>query len=116
MHLTPKMLEAAYEFLRTTAPFRSWKLPHGDHVEFHVWRHKKLEGLYIRWCDGRAAIKVSFTNVEHPSHALKVVAHEMIHLHQDIRGTDSRKEHNAEFKRLAKRVCRLHLWNEENFI
>jgi len=30
--LTPATLTAAYEFLRTTPPFKGWKLPHADEV------------------------------------------------------------------------------------
>lgn len=36
LHLTLEMLEGAYEYLRTTPPFRRWKLPPGADIEFHV--------------------------------------------------------------------------------
>ena len=31
LHLTPDLLEGAYEYLRLSPPFREWRLPDGDH-------------------------------------------------------------------------------------
>ena len=43
MKLTPGILEAAYEFLRTTPPFKGWKLPSGVDITFRVI--KKLDRM-----------------------------------------------------------------------
>jgi hypothetical protein len=39
----------------------------------------------------------------------------MIHLHQSIRGTTSKAEHNHEFKRLALQVCQAFGFDERCF-
>ena len=36
LHLTPDCLENAYEYLRTTLPFRRINLPHADNLVFRV--------------------------------------------------------------------------------
>jgi hypothetical protein len=44
------------------------------------------------------------------------MAHEMIHQHQQRQRTDTpNTEHNAEFMRLARAVCRHHGWDEKEF-
>ena len=49
---------------------------------------------------------------------IQAIAHEMIHAYQDgIKRTGSRwVDHNAEFKRLASRVCSVHGWEVEKFV
>ncbi len=42
--LTPEMLRACYEFLRSTPPFRRWSLPPGDEIGFHVTRNRTRIG------------------------------------------------------------------------
>src|SRR6185312_3296203 len=42
LRLTPDMLAAAYDFLRTTEPFRRWSLPEADDVGFAVVRDPKM--------------------------------------------------------------------------
>jgi predicted SprT family Zn-dependent metalloprotease len=45
---------------------------------------------------------------------LSTMAHEMIHLYQDETGT-ARGHHNPKFRKLAKRVCRIHGFDPESF-
>jgi len=42
LHLTPDMLAGVYEFLRTTEPFKAWKLPHADELGFAVVRDPNM--------------------------------------------------------------------------
>lgn len=100
--------------MRSSPPFK--KLPHGDAVEFHVTKYSGLEGLYSRWTNGAAAISISCKNVKRPGDVLMVTAHEMLHLLQDLNGTDSRCEHNADFKKMALRICSLYGWSTEDFL
>ena len=45
------------------------------------------------------------------------MAHEMIHIRQAIRGTTTANtQHNAEFHRIADRVCRIHGFDRKAFI
>jgi len=51
----------------------------------------------------------------HTFTVLLTLAHEMIHLVQAIHKSDNKNQHNAEFKRLAKRVCHLHGFDYKAF-
>src|SRR3990167_10802079 len=80
--LTPAALSAAYEFLRTTSPFRGWKLPHADEVEFHVTRHRDREADHeVRRREH--TIRVSSRTIKTTDALMQAMAHEMIHAYQD---------------------------------
>lgn len=112
--LTPHMLAGAYEFLRTTPPYRAWKLPHADTVAFTVNRHKGHIG------DSRGSpleLYVSTVICGTTATLMWVTGHEMIHLHQYL----AKKEtpgtvHNADFRRKAERACAYHGWDSRLFI
>ena len=109
--ITRAMLVAAYELLRTTPPFRGWNLPDAGAVEFAVLRDRTTYGD----CDGET-IRVSSSCHGHLRTLLATVAHEMIHLHQmRNRLETSNTEHNADFRRRAARVCRLHGFDPKIF-
>ena len=117
--LTPQIIEGAYEFLRATPPFRNWKLPHADEVTFVVSRHK----LHVGYHRGSRRkiysheIGISSACVGHTNTLLRTMAHEMIHQYQQRARTETPgAEHNAEFIRLARRVCRYHGWDEKEFV
>jgi hypothetical protein len=114
--LTPDIIEAAYEFLRVTPPFKGWRLPPGDDVVFHVCGSKWM-GYYCREiATGLHHISLSAKRVGHTNTVFHVMAHEMIHLHQAVAKTETANtEHNAEFNRLARQVCRLHGWDWKEF-
>lgn len=113
LYITPESVAALYDALRQFSPFRSWNLPESDEVEFHVTRERKVYGTYHY---GEAhAITVSESVVGHWSTLSETVAHEMIHLHQSIRGTQTRSEHNTEFRRLAAQVCEAFGFDERCF-
>src|ERR1700748_764976 len=107
--LTPEMLEAAYEYLRASPPFRGWHLPEPDQVIFRVMgtrdrfghfrgRHRKARGE-----NGYSELAISAKLVKSSDVLIATMAHEMIHLYQDENGT-ARGNHNPEFLRLARRV------------
>ena len=115
--LTPAVLEAAYAYLRATSPFKSWKLPHADEVEFCVTQHRDQEGdhyVYQRTTDH--VIRISATTITTTPALMIVMAHEMIHEKQEIAKTARRGGHNKEWHRLAKRVCATHGWDVRLFI
>lgn len=117
LHLTPEILEAAYEFLRTTPPFRRWKLPHADDVKFVVSADPCWRGYYI--CDRRHGhtIAISGKWIGHTANLIATMAHEMIHLYQSIRGLETRNvTHNADFRRIAARVCKHHGFDPRAFL
>jgi hypothetical protein len=115
LRLTPDTLAAAYDFLRTTDPFKAWKLPHSDEVAFHVTRNPKVFADFSTDEDGGPLIRVSSAKNGHTATALMSMGHEMLHLHQYLSGLDKGSEHNPDFKRKAKRICQIHGWDEHLF-
>ena len=113
--LTPKILEGAYEFLRTTPPFYRWKLPSGASIRFSVVRDPNLRGFYRRRKDGLVDIAISARATGHTDTLIETMAHEMIHLYQDIHGQARDGQHNAGWKRAAERVCKVHGFDPKAF-
>lgn len=122
LHLTPQLLEAVYELLRVTPPFKRWKLPHADNVEFRVQTLNNACAVY-HYPD-----KLS----DEPTHTITVcasrnrlslltedMAHEMVHLYQRLHLDRVLKRrtghHGPHFKRLAAQVCRAHGWQLDGF-
>ena len=112
-HLTPDMAETAYEFLRTCKPFVGLQLPHADEVEFRITRHKAEAGAC--WHEGeRVGIDLSLNFNGHIySEFLATMAHEMIHLWQIRSGCAP--NHNGEFRRKARVVCKYFVFEEKVF-
>lgn len=110
MRITPDIMAAAYDFLRTTAPFKQWKLPPSDHVEFHVSHKRGLLGE--AWYAGAdvPAIAVSERGVSHTTTLIRVMAHEMVHI-----STREAFLHSEEFHRRAASVCRHHGFDPKEF-
>jgi len=116
--LTPDILRAAYEFMRATPPFRSWKLPVGSAVEFHVLRTKQFEGDHTVYCrTNEHVIRVSAGKIGHANSLLAVMGHEMIHMKQETDKTCTPNTvHNRAFHRTAAIVCRYHGFDPQLFV
>lgn len=114
IHITPDLMAAAYELLRLSAPFRSWKLPHPDEVKFGVIAHKDRYGDHRHWRNVHE-IRMSVHKIGSLLTLLKTMGHEMIHQKQVIDGTATRAEHNEAFESLAKLVCKRHCWDYMEF-
>ncbi len=111
LFLTPDILCGAYDFMRLTPPFRRWKLPCGEEVEFRVGAPTDLRGWHIRspMLDGHHVVGVSKACIGRVDSLMAVMAHEMIHVRQSERRTETRNTiHNAEFRYLARLVCKHH--------
>lgn len=114
LHLTPAMLERAYELLRSTPPYRGWKLPPPDDVVFVVTRHKTTAGEH--WVAGLThSIAISQNAIGTLALLTATMAHEMIHMKEFIDGVRNDVKHGASFQRLAARVCRLHGFDVKAF-
>lgn len=119
LRLTPEMLEQAYEYLRASPPFCRWDLPSADEVCFRVLgardRFGHFRGRHRRAGEnGFSEIAISAQLVKSSNLLIATMAHEMIHLYQDENGA-ARGHHNAEFRRLAKRVCAIHGFDDAEF-
>lgn len=113
LSITPEIIESAYEFLRTTLPFRRWKLPPADDIEFRVVRDPTIYGSYIE--ESSHIIAISDRLVGHTTTLLATLAHEMIHLYQAIRGTGGKNQHGVEFRKFAAQVCKAHGFDPKAF-
>ena len=114
LHLTPEMLEGAYEYLRTTPPFRRWKLPPGDDIVFQV--HQKCtatDAVALHWFDkGHHHLAVSNTRVGHTLSLMEAMAHEMVHIQCH---NLTKASHGSVFKRYAAQVCKYHGFDPKAF-
>ena len=114
LRLTPAMLEAAYEYLRSTPPFRGWRLPHADDVEFRVLNTKDYMALWEK--NGtQHRISISDSRVGHTHTLMVAMAHEMVHIRQDRDGTEDKQDHNDAFRKHARRICRVHGFDPKEF-
>ena len=112
LRLTPEMLAAAYDFLRTTEPFRNWKLPEGEEVGFHILKTRNHSADYS-FENGVHLIRVSAARNGHTASLLATIGHEMIHLRQQQIG--DRGHHTVKFAKMAARVCRAHGFDINTF-
>lgn len=114
--LTPSRIAAVYAMLREMPPFCRWKLPAPSEVKFGVIRTDRWYADH--GCHGgRHVIRVSQAKHHTLDGLVRTVAHEVIHMHQSMRGTETKgAEHNAEFRRIAARVCQIHAWDGGSFL
>ena len=114
LHPTPEMMAAAYDYLRTTPPFRRWKLPPSESVEFHVTRHLDRTGDCETGPAGNdPVIRISAALIGWTASLMATMAHEMVHIHLDRKGV--RAHHGADFRRCAAQVCRHHGFDPKLF-
>jgi hypothetical protein len=105
------MMICAYEYFRSTPPFRGWSLPESDEVEFHVIEHTDRYAD-AEWRVGHLPIlRISRRMVRGTPELMGAMAHELIHL----RLLPEDGSHGDEFLRLARQVCRIHGFNPEGF-
>lgn len=109
--ITPEMLEGMYDYLNTTPPFNRWNLPDGEDVKFMVSRRTSEYGRY-QWKGGKHTITGSKNAIGQTYTLARFMAHEMIHLHLEATGLESRSgglnTHNRAFRKLAAEVCKYH--------
>ena len=113
--LNPQILAAAYEYLRATPPFKSWKLPPASAVKFKVTRHTDQEGDFTLDPNTNShTYRVSANTIGHTNSLITVMAHEMVHGRQAV--CKLPLNHNADFRRMSERVCRHHGWDVKIFV
>lgn len=118
MNLTPERLAAVYTALRAFPPFCRWQLPPAPEVTFRVVKCRDCVGYYDRDRRGdNYTISVSESLVGHFDTLAPIVAHEMLHLYQDVAGTETpNASHNAEFHKLSANICRQMGWDRKFFV
>lgn len=114
-HITPDMMEACYRFLCTTLPFRNWRMPNPDVVEFVVSLHRDRCAHHRAYRDGiRHEIAVSAHKVKRTKLLIECMAHEMVHMRQDQLGMLD--QHGEWFQGLAALVCNRHAFDFVEFV
>ena len=115
MIFTPDHLHATYDFMRHFKPFCRWKLPPGDEIAFKLTLEQKTSG-YCQPDRDQHWIAVSHKCAGTIYTLQRIMGHEMIHLKQMLAKTETNgAEHNAEFRELAKNVCREWNWDVLDF-
>ena len=111
MNITPHHIAAVYDMLRAFKPFSGWKLPEAESVGFHI---KPLKDYGEYFYESGHHIVISNKLTDAVLSLMEVVAHEMIHLRQvELKRPPN---HNKDFRRMAKAVCREFLWDVKRFI
>lgn len=97
--LTHAQAEDLYDWLRLIPPFRAWKLPPGEQVEFSITGHRDRGGHF----QAPNKIVLSMNGLHTYMDVIEALAHEMIHYHLHLIGKCD--NHGPNFKRVARRVC-----------
>jgi hypothetical protein len=113
--LNPEVLAAAYEYLRVTEPFRRWNLPDSEDIKFHVIRNIALRGFYRRDRYNRHSISISSNCIGFSESLIEAMAHEMIHLHENMTGLETNAIHGAAWHKFADIVCKIHGFDRKLF-
>lgn len=107
LSFTPDTLRAAYDFLCETPPFNHWNLPDGDDVEFRVVRDRARFGWYL-YENRRHIVALSSSLIGQTDTLMRIMAHEMVHVHERHSGACSPGHHGKTFNRFSAQVCKHH--------
>ena len=106
--VTTRRLRAVYAFLQHMPPFERWDLPAVGTIRFEILRDSDAGEYFV---DDRDRHHIAVNADTHITllQMVETVAHEMVHLRQDLLGKlpeIKTEKHNQEFRRLARVVCR----------
>lgn len=110
-----EILEATYELLRATDPFKRWKLPQADEISFSIIRNKSSRGEFYINKKSEPTICVNDKYHHTLDELLRTVAHEMCHLVDYRSGVRSDVHHGWTFNQMADRVCKFHSFDRGAF-
>ncbi len=117
--LTPEMLAAAYDYLRHTPPFHRWNLPEPEDITFRVARTRTMFGSYEQVGGVRHTITASGGKIGQTGTLMRLMAHEMTHMHLKITGLESKRggpdTHNTAFRKFAAEICKVHSFDPKEF-
>ena len=117
MLVTPARLRAVYVMLVQFPPFNRWSLPPAGEVVFYNITDPKDHGAY-NFEKGKHRIGVNGETCADLIHVERVMAHELVHLRQELLGrrpSTKDDQHNREFYRMARLVCRNLGYQSEGF-
>lgn len=109
--LQPESIALLYEYLRSLPPFSAIKaMPAADDVEFCVINDRSIFAKWS-WHDGVHRISISSKAISQTGTLAMYLGHEACHIGVDVQGLNTggnANTHNAAFRKLAKRFCRVH--------
>lgn len=103
IHLNKEMLAHCYDMLAATHTMSRWNLPPAEDVKFRIIRRKDRYAHH-EVVGGVHHIAVSSTFVGTFQTLIMTMAHEMIHVHQDLTGMP--RDDGKGFAKIADRVCK----------
>lgn len=111
------LVEAVYDMLRLTAPFKRWRLPEADAISFAISRDNNTRGEFHMTGVNKDVPVVTVNEKHHTTiqELMRTVAHEMCHLHEQLHGTRKDVHHGAFFNRAADQVCKAHNFDRGAF-
>lgn len=115
IQVTVELVEAVYEMLRMTKPFKGWKLPHADDISFAMIRKPGTSGEFYVNPNGIPYICINDKFHHTLQELMKTVAHEMCHLYEHLYYFRQDIHHGAIFRQCADRVCRIHQFDRGAF-
>jgi len=117
LKLTPEIVAAAYAYLTECEPFSKWNLPPAEDLTFRVSSSLKDFGfcVYPRIKSERPTIIISKKLIGSTQLLMQILAHEMVHLYMFHHGITDRGTHGPAFRKIAKRVCAIHGFDENFF-
>lgn len=117
LHITPEMIEATYDLLRETPPFKRWKLPIADEVSFCVMDCDTHSADYIMLGEHTHRIRINNKWTGTLGKLIANLAHEMVHLHLYIAcpSDQDHEGHGPVFQKAAAQVCRHHGFDMKGF-
>lgn len=108
IRVTNDLVEATYELLRMTRPFKGWRLPHSDSIVFSITRDRGTRGDFLVNEKGEFVIRINDKYHHTLPELIKTVAHEMCHLHEQMYGIRKDVHHGAWYNSCADKVCKAH--------
>lgn len=111
MTVTAEHVLAVYKMLKAFPPFCRWNLPASVNVDVVPFKSFRAD-----YDPTTRTIRVSFQKITTFLCLVEAVAHEMCHLRQDMIGRwPAGDAHNADFKRMARQVCKHFPYDPGNF-
>ena len=118
MKITPGAVEATWRYIAALCPFLT--LPDVDRVKIVCHRKRGILGEWVvhYHTDGHETyvLNINYYDTETLDNLLRLVAHEAIHAHQTMTGTDTKGQHNAAFHATWRRVARMFLWDGRRLV
>ena len=109
--VTAETILAVYVMLKAFPPFSRWGLPAKINTESVPYKSFRAD-----FNPNTNTLRVSHTKVMTFHCLVEAVAHEMCHMRQDVIGRwPMRGDHNADFQRMAKQVCKHFPFDPGNF-